>query len=78
MVTGALALPILRYRLGIINWILEETIKIDRKTRKILAMYKIHYPKGDIDRLYVKRKKKKQDILQTEAIHKAEIINIAE
>ena len=30
--------------------------KIDRKTRKMLTMYKTHHPKVDIDRLYVKRK----------------------
>jgi hypothetical protein len=29
---------------------------MDRKTRKILTMYKMHHPKADTDRLYVKRK----------------------
>jgi hypothetical protein len=35
---------------------MEEMKNIDRKTRKILTMYKMHHPKADIDRLYVKRK----------------------
>jgi hypothetical protein len=52
---GALAVPVLRYSFGIINWKIEKIRKIDRKTRNILTMYKMHHPKADIDRLYVKR-----------------------
>jgi len=37
---GALAVPVLRYSFGIINWRTEEIKKIDRKTRKMLTMYK--------------------------------------
>ena len=54
-VIGALAVPLLRYSFGIINWKLEEIREIKRKTRKVQTMYKIHHPKADIDRLYVKR-----------------------
>jgi hypothetical protein len=54
--TGALAVPVLRYSFGIINWRIEEMKQIDRKTRKMLTLYKIRHPKADIDRLYVKRK----------------------
>jgi hypothetical protein len=61
---GALAVPILRYSFGIINWRIEDK-KIDRKTRKILTMYKVHHPKADIDRL------------QVEAAYKAEVTSIA-
>jgi hypothetical protein len=45
----------LRYSFGIIIWRLEEIKQIDRKIRKMLTMYKIHHPKADINRLYVKR-----------------------
>jgi len=41
-------------------------------------MYKMHHPKADIDRLYVKRKGGGRGLLQIEATYKAEIINIAE
>ena len=41
-------------------------------------MYKMHHPKSDIDRLYVKMKGGGRGLLQIEATHKAEIINIAE
>ena len=35
---GALAVPVLRYSFGIINWKTEEIKKIDRETKKVLAM----------------------------------------
>ena len=75
---GALAVPVLRYSFGIINWRTEEIRKIDRKTRKMLTMYKIHHPKTNIDRLYVKKKEGGRTLVQIEAAYKAEIINIAE
>ena len=42
---GSLAVPVLRYSFGIIKWRLEEIKEIDRKTRKMLTMYKMHHPK---------------------------------
>jgi len=56
---------------------MEAIRKIDRKTREVLTMYKMHHPKSDIDRIYVKRKGGRS-LLQTGATNKAEIINIAE
>jgi len=44
----------------------------------MLTMYKMHNPKADIDRLYVKRKEGRRGLVQIEAAYKAEIINIAE
>ena len=76
--TGALAVPVLKYSFGIINWRIEEIKKIYRKTRKIPTMYKMHHPKADIDRLYLKRKEGERGLVQVEAACKAEIINLAE
>ena len=45
---GAIVVPVLRYSFGIINWRIEEIKQIDRKTRKMLTVYKIHHPKADI------------------------------
>jgi hypothetical protein len=44
--TGALVVPLLRYSFGIMNWRLEEMrkLKLNRKTGKILTMYKMHHP----------------------------------
>jgi len=61
---GALAVPVLRYGCDIINWRLEEIRKIDRKTRKLLKVYKVHHPKADIVRLCVKRKERGRGLLQ--------------
>ena len=43
----------------------------------MITMYKMHHPKADTDRLYVKRKGAR-GLVQVEAAYKAEIINIAE
>jgi hypothetical protein len=75
---GALAVPVLRYSFGIINWRIEDIKKIDRKTRKILTTYKVHHPKADIDRVYVKRKEGGRGLVQVEAAYRAEITGIAE
>jgi hypothetical protein len=44
----------------------------------MLTMYKMHHPKADIDRLYIKRKEGGRGLVQVEAAYKADIINIAE
>ena len=44
----------------------------------MLTLYKMHHPKADIDRKYVKRKEGGRGLVQIEAAYKAEIINIAE
>jgi hypothetical protein len=77
-VIGALAVPVLRYSFAIINWRLEEIRKVDRKTRKILTLYKMHYSKADIHGLYVKRTERGRGPLQIKATYKAEIINIVD
>jgi hypothetical protein len=64
---GALAVEVLRYGFGIIDWRVEEIKQIDRKTRKMLTMYKMHHPKAEIDRLYVKRKEGGKRLVQNEA-----------
>jgi len=69
---------VLRYSFGIINWRSEEIRNIDRKPRKMLTMYEMHHPKADTERLYVKKEEGGRGLVQIEAAHKAEIINIAE
>ena len=73
--TGALAVPVLRYSFGIINWRTEEIKHIDRKTRKMLTMHKMHHPKADIDRIYVKRKEGGRGLVQVEAAYITEYLN---
>jgi len=56
---------------------MEAVRKIDRKNREVLTIYKMHHPKADIDREYVKRKGGRS-LLQNGVTNKAEIINTAE
>ena len=49
---GSLAVPVLRYSFGIVNWHQEELQKLDQKTRKLLTIHGQHHPKADVDRLY--------------------------
>jgi hypothetical protein len=61
-----LAIPVLRYSFGIINWHQEEIQKLDRKTRKMLTIHRQHHQKPDIDRLYVPRKDGGRGLMQVE------------
>ena len=49
------AVSVIRYGAGIVNWTKAELQQMDRKTRKLLAMYGAHHPQADIDRLYLRR-----------------------
>ena len=46
---------IVRYGAGIIKWRKNELEELDRKTRKLMAMYGAQHPKADVDRLCLKR-----------------------
>jgi len=70
---GSLAVPVLRYSFGIINWHQEELQNLDRETRKLLTIYGQHHPKADVDRLYVPRKQGGRGLMQLEAAHAVEI-----
>jgi Reverse transcriptase (RNA-dependent DNA polymerase) len=49
------AVSAFRYSAGILDWTKEQLEEIDRKTRKLLTIYRMHHPKADIDRLYLPR-----------------------
>jgi hypothetical protein len=75
---GALAVPVLTYRFGIINWRLEKIREIERKTRTVLTTYKMRHPTSDINKLYTKKERERRDLSHTEATYKAETISTAE
>ena len=45
------AIPVICYSAGILNWTQAELDDIDRKSRKLLTIYKGLHPKADVDRL---------------------------
>jgi hypothetical protein len=73
-----LAVPVLRYSIGLINWHREEIRKSDRKTRKIFTVYGQHHPRADTDRLYVPRKGGGRRSTQIEAAYITETTKLAE
>ena len=75
---GSLAVPVLRYSFGIINWHQEELQKLDGKTRKLLTIHGQHHPKADVDRLYVPKKQGGRGLMQLEATHAVEITKLVE
>jgi len=70
---GSLAVPVLRYNFGTVNWHQGELRKLDRKTRKLLTIHGQHHPKADVDRLYVPKKPEGRGLMQLEAVHAVEI-----
>jgi hypothetical protein len=75
---GSLAVPVLKFSFGIVNWHQEELQKLDRKTRKLLNIYGQHHPKADVDRLYVARKQSGGGLMQLEAADAVEITKLVE
>jgi carboxypeptidase C (cathepsin A) len=49
-----------------------------RKTRKILTFHGQHYPRTDIDRLYVPRKEGGRGLMQVEGAYITETLNLVE
>ena len=54
---NAWTVVIFRYGAGILQWKESELKDVDRKSRKTMTIYGALYPKSDVDRLYVKRKR---------------------
>jgi hypothetical protein len=72
------AVPVLRYSFGIINWHREEIRKLERKTRKVLTAYGQHNPRADTDRLYVPRIGGGQGLTQMEEAYITETTKLVE
>ena len=75
---GSLAVPVLRYSFGIVNWHEEELQKLDWKMCKLLTIHGQHHPKADVDRLYFPRKQGGRGLMQLEAAHAVEIKKLME
>ena len=50
-----LAIPIMTYSIGIIDWPQRDIDKLDTKTRKILTLHKMTYRNQCLDRIYLPR-----------------------
>ena len=66
------AIPVLRYGAGLLKWTKEELECLDRRTRKLLTMYKVLHPKSDVARLYVPRHKGGRELISCDTCIKSE------
>ena len=73
-----MAVTVLRYSFGIVNWHQEKLQKLDLKTRKLLTIHGQHHSNADLDRLYVPRKQGGRGLMQLEAAYSLEITKLLE
>lgn len=73
---GALAVPVLEYSFGIIDWTIDEIRVLDRKTRKLLTLHGMLHPREDVDRLYVRRAEGGRGLRQLEMAYDNAICRI--
>ena len=71
-----LAVPVVQYCFGIIDWKISELKKIDTKTCKLLNMHKMLHPKADVERLYLPRKYGGRGLIEVETAFKAATIRL--
>ena len=73
---NTLAVPVVTYSFNTINWKMKERKKLDRKTRKLVTMAKMHHPKADVDRVYIPRKAGGRGLVQLETTYKTTTIGL--
>ena len=56
------AVPLIRYSGPFLKWTRDELKQMDQRTRKLMSMHEALHPKDDVDRLYVSRKGKEEDL----------------
>ena len=64
------AVSIVRYGAGVISWTKMELEELDRRTRKLMTIYRAHHPKADVNRLYLQRWKGGRGLLGLEDVCK--------
>ena len=76
MAINSLAIPIVTYGFNILNWTMSEIKRLDIKVRKLLIMNKMHHPKADVGRLYIRISEGGKGLLQLELLYKTITIGL--
>ena len=76
MAINSLAIPIVTYGFNILYWTMPEIKRLDVKVRKLLTINKMHHPKADVDRLYIRRSDGGKGLLQLELMYKPTAIGL--
>ena len=63
---NASAICVIRYGADIIYWKADELKAVDRKTRKLLTIYRALHPQADVDRLYYRRAESDRGLISVE------------
>ena len=73
---NTLAVPVIVYSYGIINWKLDEIQDLDRMTRKQLCMNRMLAKKADIDRIYLPCPEGGRSLMNLEIEYKATMVGL--
>ena len=73
---NTLAVPVVQCSFNIINLNLVDLNRLDTKARKLLTSNKMHYPKADVDRLYLPRSSGGRGITKLETSYKTTAIGM--
>ena len=73
---NTLAIPVVTYSFGIINWSKTDLSRVDSKIRKLLSTYRMHHPKADVDRMYLPRKEGGRGLIQLELTFETTMIGL--
>ena len=74
---NTLAIPVVQYNYSIIDWVLLDLQRLDRKTRKLLTFHHMHHPKADVSRFYLPRKKGGRGVIQLEMAYRTTTITMS-
>ena len=70
------ATPVVIYSFKIVDWRMKEIRKLDRKTRKLLTIERMHHQRADVDRMYLPRNMGSRGLIQLEITYKAGTIGL--
>ena len=73
---NTLAIPVVTYSFGIINWSTTDLSRVDCKIRKLLTAHRMHHPKADVDRMYLPRREGGRGLIQLELTYNTTIIGL--
>ena len=73
-----LAIPIVTYGIGIIDWPQRELDILDVKTRKTLTLHKVIYRNQCLDRMYIPRKEGGLGLTEINHAYRASIVSIGQ
>ena len=73
-----LAIPVLTYGFGIIEWPQRDLNSLDVKTRKIMTMYKLIYRHQCMDRVYLPRREGGLGLIGVEDAYRGAILNLGQ